>query len=60
MELYKPKAVTLLESGLCIRRSVIKDYCTACSILRMEDRKTDLQTSNQNTEEKIGIGNYMS
>lgn len=45
MELYKPNIVTLLGRELCIGRSIIKDYCAACSILGMEDRKTDLQTS---------------
>lgn len=46
MELYKPKAVTLLGRELHIRRSIIKDYCAAHSVLGMEDGKTALQTSN--------------
>lgn len=46
MELYKPKAVNLLGRELRIRRSIIKDYCAAHSVLGMEDGKTALQTSN--------------
>lgn len=52
MEIYKPKAGTLPGRGLHIRRSIIKDYSAAHSILGMEEGKTDLQTSNSKHEEE--------